>query len=149
MATIEEMLNRFESLNLRAEIPILIEKTEETIIALNQRQLYTQSIDKDGDPLGGYRSLAYEEMKIAMNPELGGLVDLNLSGAFYRGFRLLTVDENIFEIDSTDSKTEDLENKYGAAIFGLTEDSLAEYAFGAFFDAVSGYISNITKLDFE
>jgi hypothetical protein len=143
------MLNRFESLDLRAQIPSLIESTEETIIALNQRQLYTQSIDKDGDPLGGYRSAEYESLKASMNPILGGLVDLNFTGAFYRGFRLLTVDENIFEIDSTDSKSEQLENKYGEAIFGLTEDSLSEYALGAFFDAMAGYIESITKLDFE
>ena len=148
MATINEMFERFNRLNLRDQIPILIEGTADDIIARNQSQLYTQSIDKDGDALGGYRSAQYEELKAQLNPILGGLVDLNLTGAFYRGFEIL-IEEDEFQVFSTDEKTEDLVNKYGAAIFGLTEENLAGYAFGAFFDALKNYIENGTGLKFE
>jgi len=142
--TIKEAFRRAQFLNLRKQVPIIIELTSEEIIALNQAQLYTRSIDSDGDALGGYQDAFYEELKKGLNPQLNGKVDLYLTGDFYSGF-YVQVDDTEFIIGSTDEKSQKLENKYGKWIFGLTDESKSEYIRKVFFNAVLNYVSNITK----
>ena len=137
--TIAEAYRRFSRLDLRGQVPIIFELTEEELILLNQAQLYTESIDKDGDPLGGYQQIEYEEMKIEMNPQLGGRVDLYFSGAFYSGFYVEVLKDE-YIIGSKDEKSELLSNKYGMAIFGLTDESKARYTREIFFRALKNYI---------
>ena len=142
--TIKEAVRRVQFLDLRKQVPIIIELTSEEIIALNQAQLYTMSIDRDGDALGGYQSVFYEEIKKGLNPQLNGKVDLYLTGDFYNGF-YVRVEDTEFIIGSTDGKSQELENKYGKAIFGLTDESKSEYIRKVFFNAVLNYVSSITK----
>lgn len=142
--TINEAFKRVQAVNLRAQAPIIIELTADEIIMLNQAQLYTQSIDRDGDALGGYRAVWYEELKRGLNPQLDGLVDLNLTGDFYGGF-YVSVEDTEFIIGSTDQKSQELENKYGKAIFGLTDESRALYIKNAFFKALMNYLQTLTK----
>jgi hypothetical protein len=145
--TINEAYKRVKNLDLRAQVPIIIELTSEELIMLNQAQLYTKSIDRDGEALGGYQSQFYEDLKKGMNPQLGGLVDLNLTGDFYGGF-YVRVEDTEFIIGSTDEKSQELENKYGKDIFGITDDSRGEYIRTAFFIALKNYLQNITKFPF-
>jgi len=142
--TISEAFNRVKRLDARTESRIIIELTGDEIILLNQAQLYTQSIDRDGDPLGGYFSQAYEDLKKGLNPQLGGLVDLNLTGDFYGGF-YVSVGDTEFVIGSTDEKSQQLENKYGKWIFGLTEESRATYIKTIFIKALMSYLQTVTK----
>jgi hypothetical protein len=137
--TIAEAYRRFSRLDLRSQVPIIFELTKEEMILLNQAQLYTESIDKDGDPLGGYKQIEYENLKIEMNPQLGGRVDLYLTGEFYAGFYVEVLKDE-YIIGSKDSKSEELENKYGTAIFGLTDESKARYTREIFFRALRNYI---------
>ena len=132
-------------MDLRSQVPIIIELTSEQIILLNQAQLYQSSIDSLGNNLGGYYFEWYEDLKKGMNPGLGGLVDLYLTGAFYSGFFVRVEGEEII-IGSTDSKSDDLETKYGKAIFGMTDESKARYSLGVFFTGLRNYIEGITGL---
>lgn len=149
MATINGMYERVAKLDLREQVPAIIENTAEEIIALNQEQLYLSGINREGEELREYRNENYARAKNSMNPNPGlGVPDLNLTGDFYRGFKL-QMEADGFSIDSTDQKTGMLKDKYGETIFGLTPDSRIRYAFGAFFDAVKNYIQNITGLQFK
>lgn len=146
--TISEAYRRFQQVDLRNQVPVIIELTSEEIILLNQMQLYTESLDKSGAELGGYRSQEYENLKRGLNPGLDGKVDLRLTGDFYGGF-YVRVEDTEFTIGSTDSKASKLEAKYGKAIFGMTDESKARYSMGVFFNALKNYIENITKIQMK
>lgn len=136
-------------LDLRSQVPTIIENTEEEIVELNQEQLYLSGIDAEGNTLDHYRNPEYSEMKAAMNPNPGaGIPDLNLTGNFYRGFEV-SVTKDEFILSSTDPKTEWLEERYGEKIFGFTRDSRKRYALGVFYNAVKLYITQVTGLKFK
>jgi len=143
--TIAEAYRRFGMINLREQVPVIIELTSDEIILLNQAQLYKSSLDSLGNNLGGYSMEFYENLKKELNPALGGLVDLYLTGDFYGGF-YVSIEDGSFIIGSTDSKSDDLESKYGKAIFGLSDESKAIYSRGLFFQALRNYIEGITKI---
>lgn len=147
MSTISDVYERFKRLDLRGQVPIIVEMTGEQMILLNQSQLYTQSLDAKGEPLGGYFYQYYEDLKRSMNPQLDGRVDLYFSGAFYSGF-YVKVQDTEFLIGSTDPKENNLEAKYGE-IFGLTDENQAKYVFDIFFEALRQYIENMTKIKME
>lgn len=143
--TINEAYRRFSRLDLRSQVPIIIELTSEQIILLNQAQLYQSSMDSLGNNLGGYYFEWYEDLKKGLNPGLGGLVDLYLTGNFYSGF-FVRVEGGEIIIGSTDSKSDDLETKYGKAIFGLSDMSKAQYSLGVFFTGLRNYIEGVTGI---
>lgn len=144
MTTISDMLDSFKRLNLRKQVPIIIEQTKEEIITLNQRQLYNNSEDAKGVPLRFYASNSYAFEKERRNPNPGfGRPDLFLSGAFYRGF-YISVTNSTYDIYSRDSKTGKLVAKYGEDIFGMTDDSQQQYVEETLYNGLSKYIEQIT-----
>lgn len=54
------------------------------------------------------------------------IVTLYDTGAFYRDM-FVDVGSDVIEIDSMDSKSDELKEKYGERIFGLTKSSKEEY----------------------
>jgi len=101
----------------------IIIKNRNTMIDLNTAQLLSGK-DSEGQFLQAYRSKAYAEMKLHLNP--AGVTDLYLTGAFQQHFyvRASSFPVTIF---SSDPKTKELVEKYGPNIFGL-----AEYSRGVF-----------------
>lgn len=143
--TINEAYRRFSSINLRKQVPILIEQDSETVIELNQSQLYDRSVDKNNKPLSIYRSVPYAAEKNRMNPKPGfRRPDLFVTGQFYRGFNI-KVTQNILTITSSDSKTSALTKKYGTDIFGLDEISKEKFR-PRLQDNIVKYIRLITKV---
>lgn len=125
--TIEGFYNKAKQVNLKDLVIETMEEQREDIIALNQYQLYIHSEDSVGDKLENYKTLEYSLYKNRKNPDVGfGNPDLYDTGVFFRKM-YLTVDQDSFEIDSSDKKSSDLKNKYGDKIFGLSSDSLAMY----------------------
>jgi len=74
MGTIKNMLLRVQSISLPMQVPIIIDNTKQSIIELNQRQLYNDSEDSNNEALRLYGSLSYALEKNKLNP-LPGLVD--------------------------------------------------------------------------
>lgn len=144
--TINNMLKRFQSLDLKAEIPSIIDNTSQELIALNQSQLFDKGVNADNEELQPYTFLT-EFYKREKNQPFDRTT-LKDTGDFYRGFNIKTSNQFII-FDSTDSKTADLENKYGNRIFGLTQENKTVYSFGVFYDNVKRYISQKTKLEFS
>lgn len=145
MTTIAEMYNRVKRLDLRKQVPILIEQSADELIALNQRQLYNKSEDSEGIPLRFYANNGYAFYKEQLNSNPGfGRPDYRLTGAFYRGF-YLSVTNSSYSIDSRDSKTAKLEAR-SPKVFGLTNDSKSQYVQNTLFIGVKKYIEGITGL---
>lgn len=80
-----------------------------------------------GDKIGWYLDKDYRILKHSLNPYPGfGYVDLKMTGAFYEGvFAEIDMDDIIF--DSTDSKSDDLQERYGEEIFGLDEEMTKQF----------------------
>lgn len=150
MVDIDDMYESVKRLDLRRQIPIIIENTADQILMLNAAQMYQQNVDGDGAKITPeYRSDSYEEMKIRMNPNLGpGEVDLFLTGAFYNSRELVVTQEDYF-IEAYDNKASDLLEKYGERILELTEESKTEYAESVLEQSIKLYIETTSLLKLE
>ena len=98
---------------------------KEEILDSNTAQL-SKGKDSLGQFLDEYTLAAYAQFKKSLGSEAPlGIPDLKLDGDFYSGFTLQIEGED-YRITSEDDKTVDLTNRYGADIFGLTEERLQE-----------------------
>ncbi len=140
MTTIAGMLRNVQSLDLRVQMPVLVQQTSFEIVRLNQSQLFS-GIDSTGQKISKkYNNVAYAVKKEQQNPLPGFLTpDLNLTGAFYSGFGVV-VENNDYKIDSSDEKGQKLIVAYGEDIFGLTDKNKSEYSTGVLFSAIKDYI---------
>lgn len=149
MGTIKNMLLRVQSINLPMQVPIIIDNTNQSIIELNQRQLYNDSEDSNNEALRLYGSLSYALEKNKLNPLPGfGRPDLYLTGAFFKGFNVRVTNTSFF-INSSDGKTSNLVKKYTEDIFGLTPDSKKEYAKTIVWEGIKSYIKDRSGLVFQ
>lgn len=123
--TVTEFLRRLEGLNIDRIVKIVIGETRELIIIKNQEQML-QGIRSDGSeitpPYTFFTRIKKKEK--GRNPDIVTLYD---TGDFYRAM-FLDVGSDMLEIESTDWKSSELQEKYGEKIFGLTDESKNEYA---------------------
>lgn len=128
MATIHEKLRLIKTVDIAKIALAIVVDTKDEILDKNKAQLL-DGIDKTDKKLKTYRSTAYAKKKHARNPFPGfGIADLYDTGAFQQGFKLKILTKNSFDIFSSDSKSSDLTKKYGANIFGLSNESKKEYS---------------------
>ncbi|MHB9057111.1 MAG: hypothetical protein ACYC2P_13355 [Paludibacteraceae bacterium] len=122
------MLEGVRSIDLPAEVPVIIQATSDKAIELNRQQLYDRSEDKNSMALSLYKWQSYATFKNQMNPKPGlGRPDLFLTGSFQEKM-FMEVEKETFNISSKDGKTFDLVKQYGDDIFGLSIKSKSEYA---------------------
>jgi hypothetical protein len=125
--SIEAFISKLESLKI--ELPkeaarLITGELKEQIIDLNTgNQLFDLGIDSDGKFLGFYRPYTIFTKKIKLLPY--NRITLFDTGAFYRGWDIRVVN-NTIQFFSRDSKSSMLQEDYGSAIFGLTNQN-AEY----------------------
>jgi len=137
MITIPGLYRSFEKLDTEAVILRAFEQSTEGYIEQQKEQL-TLGLNEQGKLIGDTEApdgtsneykpylieelgIQYAQLKNEMNPEPGyGNPDLKYTGAFYNGIRIEVSADNI-NIESTDSKNEALQAKYGSQIpiFGL------------------------------
>ena len=100
-------------------------ENKEEILDLNTAQL-SKGKNKFGEFLQEYALDAYAKYKKFLGSEAPlGIPNLYLEGNFYEGWFISEDGEN-WNIFSSDEKADELANKYGIDIFGLSEESLAE-----------------------
>lgn len=129
MATIHEMLRRAQSIDLQAIGVSVVVATKDELIKLNKEQLMDKGEDKNLIKLKSYQNASYARRKNQRNPFPGlGTPDLYNTGSFQNAFQLKINSKNSFDIFSNDSKSSDLQKKYGKAIFGISEPNRQEYA---------------------
>ena len=102
----------------------IMQSDDSYAIDLNTRQLLSGR-DSKRETLMHYRSAAYAEFKLSLNP--AGVTDLHLTGQFYRGF-FMDASKFPVVIWSKDQKVFELTQKYGDDIFGLNKQSLSDFA---------------------
>lgn len=103
----------------------IVKQYESEIIDLNtEEQLFRLGQLRTGKKIQpGYRPFTVEIKRQRGQPV--DRVTLQDTGEFYEGF-FIEYSANFFFITSSDPKTQDLVNRYGSEIFGLSEKSLVE-----------------------
>jgi len=126
MGTLLQLKKRLEALKVDRVSQDSMEAVSNQL-ADRQRDQMLEGKNRKGARIGRYRNPAYARMKEVMNPLPGfGVPDLRLTGEFYKQV-YVDVRDNTVIIDSTDEKTQSLVNKYGEEIFGLNENTKAEF----------------------
>jgi len=120
---LEDLVKRFEGINIEQIYQKILKKMEEQIIDLNtEMQLFKKGIDSDGQPL----PMPYAQRTIAHKKSEGQPIDritLRDTGAFHRGF-FVQYRKGFFQLYSKDDKAKKLEQEWGEEIFGLTDESI-------------------------
>lgn len=117
---INKFVNNYDSL-----ISDFLEEFDPDFIDLNEEQ-FDEGKDAIGNLLREYRSDAYAAAKKAIGAKPAfGIPDLKLTGDF-RGAMKSKRDNEEMTIYSTDSKSGELQEKYGD-IFGVNDDKLAKF----------------------
>lgn len=126
MRTIMDALRAAQKLNIREEVENTMIDTAENYTGLQKDQL-SEGLRSDDKPifniLTGRDSYSpgYAKKKGRSRP-----IDLKNTGAFYSEI-FLDVRADDFLVDSADSKTESLIQRYGDKIFGLGKKYQPEY----------------------
>nr|UVX40144.1 MAG: virion morphogenesis family protein [Bacteriophage sp.] len=106
----------------------IVRDNDNILIDMNaQDQLYAKGVNRLGVRIDEYQP--YRPLTIQVKIEKRQPYDrvtLKDTGEFYDSFYVETA-EDLFYIKASDEKTNWLIKKYGAEIFGLTNDSLAEF----------------------
>lgn len=101
------------------------EKEADMMVIINQDDQLAKGIDA-----GGYKiEPKYSPLTVSLKKIKGQdykRVTLHDEGDFYRGMHVERAGKGLY-IDSKDSKTEKLVNKYGEDIFGLTRKNIKEF----------------------
>lgn len=107
--------------NIGGQESLIVNQNKEQILDYNrQDQLYKQGIDSKGKKLKPYAFFTIQIKQLIGQPF--DRTTLFYSGRFYNRFNFVFLKRTI-NIFSSDSKTTDLEKKYGKDIFGLTKDN--------------------------
>lgn len=117
MNSIDKYIAKLQKTNIVELTREALIRSDDLAIKLQQSQMLL-GLNADGEAIGYYRDMFYQQMKQQMNPLAGGAVDLKLTGAFQNAIQF-NVAQSTFSWTSTDSKTDKLVSKYGASIFGL------------------------------
>jgi len=124
MVSIDTYLDKLDFIiaNLEKETDAIILKNKEKILDLNrENQLFDKGIDSFGKMITpAYSPFTVSSKRIFNLPY--NRVTLFQTGAFYNAFDIMNRKGQI-TIFSRDSKTTDLQDKYGSEIFGLTNEN--------------------------
>lgn len=123
---LDEQLRSIEDVRreLDTQAKRIIAEIQDKIIDLNTKDQLFKGLDSKGQKLSPkYASVRYKRAKNSSNPLPGiGTPDLKLTGKFYSNF-YLTANKGVFDIFSSDEKSDKLASKYGEDIFGLSVDN--------------------------
>ena len=85
------------------------------------RNRWSLGLKPDGSIIGLYSSEEYATEKLKQNSKAGfGNVDLTLTGSLWKGIQISGFNDE-YEIFSSDSKYEEITEKYGEYNFNITE----------------------------
>lgn len=154
MSTIAEMTRKVSKLNLSVQVPRIIRATAPAIVKTQQEQMYMGKNAKGVNIFPGDRApgVVYAPFTIFVKtherhpPQPIDRVTLRDTGTFYKGIQVKNITREKFEITSKNKKTQELEDRYGEAIFGLNPDSRAVYISDYFLPELKQYIESTASL---
>lgn len=124
--TVTELTDKLKAFDVVAEARAVIQKTGRQYVDLNKNQMLKGGTREEGVLIGSYKSAMYRDMKLQLNPEAKGNVDLKLTGQFHAGMFAELDGDNIM-MTSRDTKANKLEEKYGERIYGLNTENQSDY----------------------
>lgn len=149
MATITDLMENLGKLDVKRLAADAIERTIDTMPALNREQLEYGLDSRESKIKPSYRSRSYAEKKNRMNPAPGmWRPDLILTGAFVSSIKVSLSGDKI-DFKATDGKAPDLLEKYSDDVLGLGDTQQEYYNEAIFFPEFSGDITRITGLEFK
>lgn len=106
----------------------IVRDNDNILIDMNaQDQLFAKGVNRLGVRIDEYRPYSPFTIKVKIEKRQPyDRVTLKDTGEFYDSFYVETAEDR-FYIKASDEKTDWLIKKYGAEIFGLTNESLAEF----------------------
>ena len=129
MSKLKSIISNLQALKAGALKTLVVNTLEENKSELedNQTDQMSKGENSQGQPIGFYRSFSYASFKKSIGGKAPlGVVDLNLTGSF-QSKTFAQVTSNTVSFNSTDSKTEDLTQKYTENIFGLNAESWMKF----------------------
>lgn len=90
----------------------------------------------------GYASFTYRNLKLLKNPGADGYVDLTLTGSLGDNIYIKFISDGEHEILSSDSKYNEIGNKYGFDEFGLNNDEY-DFILKLIADKINNSINNL------
>jgi hypothetical protein len=129
--TLHELQRRLKPFEIGNEVVSVIEDTTGDIVKANQDQLGLGLLSS-GKEIKSLQtgSFFYSRSWESYRRSLGLQVeyfDLKVTGAFWRSIGVDTITKTTYDIDASDSKTDDLTRMFGNEILGLSDDSKARY----------------------
>jgi hypothetical protein len=137
-----QLIHRFQYLPVSDMVRETIEENASIIEAKQISQLDAGLYPDGGPILPEYIDFTIEIKKIKGQPY--DKVTLHDTGNFYRGIKL-DLESDSFTLDSSDSKTGDLVDKYGE-VFGLSEQSKQELIDEQFIPTMESKIKNYLQI---
>lgn len=122
----------------------IVERNAREIEMLNaDDQLYDRGVNSLGTEIMSYRP--YAPLTVSIKKQKGqpySRVTLRDTGDFHRSFTVEAGPES-FVITATDRKTQELAEKYGREIFGLTPDNLSYVSASIVYPELSGIMREV------
>ena len=115
--SVESLIKKLEKIRDYDFAKDYVIQNEESVLQFNKDQLQRGERNDNTEIDPYYKVFSY---KNRLSP-----VDLRLTGAFYKSFKIKYTDKG-FYIYATDAKTGKLLAKYGEDVLGLTEYSISE-----------------------
>lgn len=120
---ISEMQKSLKAINVWELMKPILAESSEMVISSNQKQLRAGEKSNE-DNTKAYRSKSWRKYKESLTSyKSSPYADLYDTGDFYKGF-YAEVNQKGIKVGSNDSKEDELEERDGKEIFGLTEESL-------------------------
>ena len=131
MATIDKLIAAMQSADPVEVVFDTLKDDPNAITDLNKQQLLRGEMG-DGTPTPSHTFGAISRVYVGMKLDIGRInasilprMNFFNEGRFYRGFKVL-FRKNDFSMYSTDSKSSELQDRYGSHMFGLQESSINE-----------------------
>ena len=147
MATIEDVFNNFSKLNIREQLPAIIEAKQYPLIVKVIGQ-HDKGIDGTGQKITpSYKGKAYSYYKAALNPAAGyGVPDVKVTGSYNAELKL-TVKGDQYEIDSDVSYAQSASlTQYGNELNLPDDESKEEYWQEEVAPSILEYINEVTGI---
>ena len=118
--TVRELNKRMQAVPLHRLTMAAIKLNEQEMLDMNRAQLQDHGIDSEGNDIWRRQPYTiFTQIEKISKGQPHDRVTLKDTGAFHKAF-YMDVSSRVFNIDSRDSKSSSLKEKYGAEIFGLT-----------------------------
>ena len=121
MGKVIDLYNKMKALNFDVMCSDSVIENQKDAADLNAQQLFS------GERADGSEMPPYSWVSVNFFNKPDGPIRLFDTGSFYKGF-IFSSKTFPLAITSTDSKTDELREKYGSEIFGLNNENLAGFA---------------------